>query len=72
MSIILCKPSRIAATVDVFDALISERPYKPAWPEEKVIKRLKEESGTHFDPKIAEIVIERADELFKIKKIPTR
>ncbi|WP_456398178.1 HD-GYP domain-containing protein, partial [Desulfurobacterium sp.] len=59
---------RIAAAVDVFDALISERPYKPAWPEEKVIKLLKEESGTHFDPKIAEIVIEMADELFEIKK----
>ncbi|OMH40283.1 HD-GYP domain-containing protein [Desulfurobacterium indicum] len=58
---------RIAAAVDVFDALISKRPYKPAWPKEKVIKFLEEEAGTHFDPKIAEIVIKRADELFEIK-----
>ncbi|WP_456426316.1 HD-GYP domain-containing protein [Desulfurobacterium sp.] len=59
---------RIAAAVDVFDALISKRPYKPAWQKEKVIKLLEEEAGTHFDPRIAEIVIRKADELFEIKE----
>ncbi|WP_457567925.1 HD domain-containing phosphohydrolase [Desulfurobacterium sp.] len=59
---------RIAAAVDVFDALISKRPYKPAWPKEKVVELLERESGTHFDPEISRIVIEKADELFRIKE----
>jgi len=36
--------------IDVFDALLNERPYKPAWSVEKVVNTLKEESGRHFEP----------------------
>lgn len=42
--------ARIVAIADVYDALSSERPYKKAWPEEKVIALLEEEAGQHFDP----------------------
>jgi response regulator RpfG family c-di-GMP phosphodiesterase len=42
--------SRIATLIDVFDALLNERPYKPAWSVEKVVNTLKEESGRHFEP----------------------
>lgn len=42
--------ARITAVADVFDALTSERPYKPAWPMEKAIDFLKEQSGRKFDP----------------------
>jgi putative two-component system response regulator len=41
---------RICAICDVFDALTSERPYKEAWPLEKAINLIREESGRHFDP----------------------
>ena len=41
---------RIAAIVDVFDALTSERPYKKAWPVEEAVATLQQDSGTHFDP----------------------
>jgi putative two-component system response regulator len=41
---------RIAALSDVFDALTSERPYKRAWPVERALAYLRENSGTHFDP----------------------
>jgi len=42
--------SRIATLVDVFDALLNARPYKPAWSIEKVEAVLIEEKGQHFDP----------------------
>jgi putative two-component system response regulator len=41
---------RIIAVADVFDALTSTRPYKQAWPIEKAIAFLKNNSGKHFDP----------------------
>ncbi|MDO8755788.1 MAG: hypothetical protein Q7J80_17990 [Anaerolineales bacterium] len=37
--------------MDVWDALRSDRPYRLAWPEEKVIEHIKAGSGAHFDPK---------------------
>ena len=42
--------ARIVALADVFDALTSERPYKPAWPLERAVAFIEEHSGTHFDP----------------------
>jgi putative nucleotidyltransferase with HDIG domain len=50
--------ARIFAVVDVWDALRSDRPYRDAWPEEKVIAYIREESGKHFDPRIVEIFLE--------------
>jgi HD-GYP domain-containing protein (c-di-GMP phosphodiesterase class II) len=44
--------SRIFAIVDVWDALRSDRPYRTAWPEEKVREYVRSLSGTHFDPKV--------------------
>jgi len=36
--------------VDVYDALVSDRPYRKALPREEVVAYLKSQSGTHFDP----------------------
>jgi CHASE2 domain-containing sensor protein len=41
---------RICAICDVYDALLSERPYKQAWPLEEVLEELRSQSGRHFDP----------------------
>jgi len=46
--------ARIFAVVDVWDALSSERPYRPAWPPEKVRTYLGEQGGKHFDPRVVE------------------
>ncbi|RST87195.1 response regulator [Aquibium carbonis] len=41
---------RIAAVADVFDALTSERPYKPAWSVDRAFAHLREQAGRQFDP----------------------
>jgi len=46
--------ARIFAVVDVFDALISERPYKKPWPTDKALQEIKKGAGSHFDPKVVE------------------
>ncbi len=45
---------RIAAIADVFDALTSDRPYKPAWTVEEALATIKHGAGTHFDPALVE------------------
>jgi two-component system response regulator RpfG len=43
-------PARIVAVADVFDALMSARPYKRAWSFQEALDYLRSESGMHFDP----------------------
>jgi len=50
--------ARIFAIVDVWDALNSDRPYRDAWPEEKIRNYIREQSGSHFDPAIVEAFFE--------------
>ncbi|MDX1605077.1 MAG: response regulator [Candidatus Competibacterales bacterium] len=42
--------ARIAAIADVFDALLSPRPYKPSWPLNITIEYIRQHAGTQFDP----------------------
>ncbi len=46
--------ARIFAIVDVWDALLSKRPYRDAWPEDKVLAHLTQQSGLHFDPQVVD------------------
>ena len=55
---------RIMAIVDVYDALVSERPYKKPFPHEEAVKIIMDSSGSHYDPKIAEVFFS-VKELFK-------
>lgn len=50
--------ARIFAIVDVYDALTSDRPYRKAWPEEKVIEHIIEQSGSHFDPVVVNVFLQ--------------
>jgi len=52
---------RIMAVADVYDALVSERPYKKAFSHEQAVEIISEASGTHFDPKIVEVFLSIAD-----------
>jgi putative nucleotidyltransferase with HDIG domain len=46
--------ARIFAVADVWDALTFDRPYREAWPAEEVRQFIREQSGRHFDPQVAE------------------
>ena len=46
--------ARVVALADVYDALISQRAYKDPWPEDKVLKTIRDQSGRHFDPELVE------------------
>jgi len=46
---------RIMAIADVYDALVSERPYKSAFSHEKAVDIILESSGTNFDPQIVDV-----------------
>jgi HD-GYP domain-containing protein (c-di-GMP phosphodiesterase class II) len=53
--------ARLFAIVDVWDALCSERPYRAAVPEPEVLGMIEQESGKHFDPKLAAAFLELQD-----------
>ena len=44
--------ARIFAVVDVYDALTSDRPYRPAWEEARALEYLRENAGVQFDPRV--------------------
>lgn len=54
--------ARVFAVVDMWDALTSDRPYRSAWPEEKVKRYLRENAGTHVDPRVVEVFLRMIDE----------
>ena len=58
--------ARIMAIADVFDALISERCYKKAMPPEKAFEIIREEAGTHFDPRLAQVFLNHRNEFISI------
>ena len=60
--------SRIATLLDAFDALVNKRPYKDAWPVEKVISVLEQEKAQHFDPRLVEYLIDHIDDFMLIQK----
>ncbi|HET9913858.1 MAG TPA: HD domain-containing phosphohydrolase [Anaerolineales bacterium] len=47
--------ARLFAIVDVWDALTSDRPYRPAWSREEALTYIREQSGTHFEPEVVEL-----------------
>ena len=56
---------RLMAVADVYDALVSERPYKKPIPHEESVKIIKEGSGTLFDPEIVEAFLNVTDDFLK-------
>jgi PAS domain S-box-containing protein len=54
--------ARIFSVVDIWDALLSDRPYRKAWSREKVIAYIKEISGTILDPQVVEAFLKMLNE----------
>ena len=42
---------------DIWDALISKRRYREAWPREKVVEYIRSRAGTHFDPNLVDLFL---------------
>lgn len=59
--------ARIVAIADVFDALTSQRPYKPAWLVEDAVQYIKSQSGRHFDPVLVDIFVHHINDFLLIK-----
>lgn len=60
--------ARVMAVADVFDALITLRPYKPAFELEKAFALIQEESGSHFDPVVVDAFLDAKDMVIKISE----
>ncbi|GGW76003.1 DUF3369 domain-containing protein [Alteromonas halophila] len=59
--------SRITSLVDAIDAMFNKRPYKPAWPTEKVAEVIKSERGAHFEPALVDVVLENLNAIEAIQ-----
>jgi HD-GYP domain-containing protein (c-di-GMP phosphodiesterase class II) len=44
--------ARVFALADVYDALLSQRPYRPPWSKEEAVRYIESEAGKHFDPRL--------------------
>ncbi len=58
---------RIMAIVDVYDALVSERPYKKAFSDEEAVQIIMDNAGVHYDPKIAEVFFSVRDQFKAVR-----
>jgi HD-GYP domain-containing protein (c-di-GMP phosphodiesterase class II) len=54
--------ARIVAVVDVWDALSTVRPYKPALPQERVRSILRKDRGSHFEAQLVDLFLELLDD----------
>jgi putative two-component system response regulator len=60
--------ARMMALADVYDTLISRRPYKEAMPHEQAIEIIRQGRGTHFDPDMTDMFLEIADSIEAIAR----
>ncbi len=59
-------PGRLMAVADAYDAIVSARGYKPAFPHEEAVRIMRAERGTHFDPDVLDAFLEVSDEFARI------
>lgn len=60
--------ARIVALADVYDALTSARPYKPAWRDGDVLDYFHVQRGRHFDPKLVDAFLSVYERVLKVQK----
>ena len=56
------------AVADVFDALLSDRPYRPAMELDRALEIIREGRETHFDPAVADLLLDHVDEMCSIRE----
>jgi putative two-component system response regulator len=63
--------ARIAAVVDAFDAMISDRPYRKAMPVEDALEELRRNRGSQFDPRVVDAILALAQEgMLELNHVP--
>lgn len=60
--------ARIVTVADIYDALVSVRPYKDAWPTQDAIDYLKAQAGTQLDPQCVEAFCQRIPQIMQIQR----
>jgi putative two-component system response regulator len=63
---------RIVAVADVLDALLSDRPYRPAMTTEQATELIAEERGTHFDPEVVDTLLDNLDQALELRGAPVK
>jgi putative two-component system response regulator len=58
--------ARVMAVADVYDALISRRPYKEPMPHQEALQQIRQASGRHFDPVVVQALEACVDDLAAI------
>jgi HD-GYP domain-containing protein (c-di-GMP phosphodiesterase class II) len=53
--------ARLFTVADVYDALISDRPYRKAWTKAQALKYMKEQAGKQFDPQAVKLFLDTLD-----------
>jgi two-component system response regulator RpfG len=61
--------ARIVAVADVYDALVSERPYKNAWSVQAALEHMESQIGIHFDPECFRAFRSQLDTVMKIQNM---
>jgi putative two-component system response regulator len=56
------------AIVDVYDALLSSRPYKDPFTEEEAAKIIADGGGKHFDPVLTELFLQEREHLSEVRR----
>jgi putative two-component system response regulator len=60
--------ARIVAICDVYDALVNDRVYRAALPEDKALAIMKEGRGTHFDPRILDVFLDQLPQIRAVRE----
>nr|WP_321400857.1 two-component system response regulator [uncultured Desulfobacter sp.] len=60
--------ARLMAVADVYDALISRRVYKPAFPHDKAVGIIRDEKGAHFDPDVVDAFLDVAEDCYAVSQ----
>jgi response regulator RpfG family c-di-GMP phosphodiesterase len=58
---------RIVALADVYDALVTRRPYKSPWSDDMTLNYIKDQSGKHFDPEVVDAFLAIYDVIAAIR-----
>jgi PAS domain S-box-containing protein len=58
---------RIVAVADVFDALLSDRPYRPALSHDEAIEQIRRGRGTQFDPEVVDVLLEHLEDAIALR-----